>query len=149
MNTKTYLNHDQTTLIRWNPVCMLDIETIVSTRTLSRVEFIYACNYHIILLTLFRVEVNAVFFQCHHMSLTDIVVSPPSCGRSVTDFWGWDAYEAQLRCPDEVDSDVWIWSTKLPRPWSPWESSHQGKIPMVEPGIEPRTSWSVVRNSDK
>jgi hypothetical protein len=24
----------------------------------------------------------------------------------------------------------------------------QGKIPMVETGIEPGTSWSVVRNSD-
>jgi hypothetical protein len=34
----------------------------------------------------------------------------PGCGRSVNDFWGWDAYEAQLRCPDEVDGDIWIWS---------------------------------------
>jgi hypothetical protein len=24
--------------------------------------------------------------QCHHMSLMDFVVSPPGCGRSVTDF---------------------------------------------------------------
>jgi hypothetical protein len=50
--------------------------------------------------------------QCHHMSLMDYVVSPPGCGRSVTDFWGWDAREAQLRCPDEVDGDIWIWSTR-------------------------------------
>jgi hypothetical protein len=35
---------------------------------------------------------------------------PPSCGLSVTDFWGWDAREAQLRCPDEVDG--YIWSTR-------------------------------------
>jgi hypothetical protein len=47
---------------------------------------------------------------------------------SVTEFWGWGAHEAQLRCPDEVDGDIWIWSTgrglkpKLIRPWSPWES---------------------------
>jgi hypothetical protein len=34
------------------------------------------------------------------------VISPPVCGQSVTDFWGWDAYEAQLRCPDEVYGDV-------------------------------------------
>jgi hypothetical protein len=27
-----------------------------------------------------------IFFQCHHMSLMDFVVSPPGCGRSVTDF---------------------------------------------------------------
>jgi hypothetical protein len=50
-------------------------------------------------------------FQCHHMSLMDFVVSPPSCGRSVTDL-GWDAHEAQLSCSDEVDGDTWIWSTR-------------------------------------
>jgi hypothetical protein len=50
--------------------------------------------------------------QCHHMSLMDLVVSPPGCGRIVTDFWDWDAHEAQLRCPDEVDGDIWIWSTR-------------------------------------
>jgi hypothetical protein len=37
---------------------------------------------------------------------------PPGCGWSVTDFWGWDAHEARLRCPDEVDGDIWIWSTR-------------------------------------
>ena len=26
----------------------------------------------------------------------------PSCGDSVADFWGWDAHEARLRCPDDV-----------------------------------------------
>jgi hypothetical protein len=39
----------------------------------------------------------------------DFVVSPPGCGWSGTDFWVWDAHEAQLRCPDEVDGDIWIW----------------------------------------
>jgi hypothetical protein len=48
--------------------------------------------------------------QCHHMSLMDFVVSPSGCGRSVTEFWGWDAHEAQLRCPGVVDGDIWIWS---------------------------------------
>ena len=38
--------------------------------------------------------------------------------------------------------------TTLPRPWSPRESSPSRKIPTVELGIEPRTSWLVVRNSD-
>ena len=42
------------------------------------------------------------FSQCHHMSFVDFVVLPPGHGRSVTDFWGWDAHEAQLRCPDGV-----------------------------------------------
>ena len=27
---------------------------------------------------------------------------PPGCGDSVADFWGWDAHEARLRCPDDV-----------------------------------------------
>jgi hypothetical protein len=52
---------------------------------------------------------------------------PPGCGRSVTDCWGCHAHEVQLHCPD------------LPL---------KGKILMVEPRIEPETSWSVVRNSD-
>jgi hypothetical protein len=41
------------------------------------------------------------------MSVMDFVVSPPGCGWSVTDFWGWDTYEAQLRCPNEVDGDIY------------------------------------------
>ena len=36
----------------------------------------------------------------------------------------------------------------LPRPRSPWESSLSRKIPTVEPGIEPGTSWLVVRDPD-
>jgi hypothetical protein len=46
------------------------------------------------------------------MSLMDLVVFPPGCGRIVTIFWGWDVHEAQLRCPDEVGGDIWIWSTR-------------------------------------
>ena len=38
--------------------------------------------------------------QCRHMSFVDFVVLPPGHGRSVTDYWVWDAHEAQLRCPD-------------------------------------------------
>jgi hypothetical protein len=55
------------------------------------------------------------------MSLMDFVFSPPVCDLSVTYFWDWDAHEAQLRCPDEMDGDIWIWSTlnlnstKIPR----------------------------------
>jgi hypothetical protein len=30
----------------------------------------------------------------------------PGYGWSVTDFWGWDAHGARLRCPDEVDGDI-------------------------------------------
>jgi hypothetical protein len=46
--------------------------------------------------------------QRHYMSLEDFMVSPPSCGQSVTNFWGWDVHQAQLRCPDGVDGDIWI-----------------------------------------
>ena len=34
------------------------------------------------------------------------VVFSPGHGRSVTDFWGWDAREARLRCPDDVSGDI-------------------------------------------
>ena len=98
------------------------------------------------------------FVQCHHMSFADFVVLPPGYGRTVTDFWGWDAHEAQLRCPDGVwvviEEDVVpggalnLKSTNLPTPWSQRESSPSRKIPTVEPGIEPGTSWLVVRDSD-
>jgi len=36
----------------------------------------------------------------------DFVVLPPGHGKSVTDFWVWDAHEAQLRCPDDVSGDI-------------------------------------------
>ena len=31
---------------------------------------------------------------------------PPGCGDSVADFWGWDAHEARLLCPDDVSGDM-------------------------------------------
>ena len=31
---------------------------------------------------------------------------PPGCVDSVADFWGWDAHEALLRCPDDVSGDM-------------------------------------------
>jgi hypothetical protein len=96
----------------------------------------YVWNLYVMQVTYFFLSLTSrtysFFCQCQHMSLMDFVVSPSSCGRSVTEFWGWDPHEAQLRCPDEVDGDIRIWSTgrglnlsstKLPRPWSPWESS--------------------------
>jgi len=46
------------------------------------------------------------FSHCHHMFLWTLVVLPPSCGDSVADFWGWDAHEAQLRCPDDVSGGM-------------------------------------------
>jgi hypothetical protein len=85
------------------------------------------------------------------MSLMDFVVSPPDCGRSLTDFSGWNAHEARLRCPDEVDGDIWIWSTSRGlKPKFYWTTQtmvakgifpfKKKEIPMAEPGIEPGTS---------
>jgi hypothetical protein len=38
--------------------------------------------------------------------LTNFRGFPPGCGDSVADFWGWDAREARLRCPDDVSGDM-------------------------------------------
>ena len=39
-------------------------------------------------------------------ALTNFRGFPPVCGDSVDDFWGWDAHEARLRCPDDVSGDM-------------------------------------------
>ena len=44
--------------------------------------------------------------------LVNFVVLPPGHGSSVTDSWGWDAHEAQLRCPDDVSGDIGGWSAR-------------------------------------
>jgi len=44
------------------------------------------------------------FFFCP-MPPHFLAVLPPGHGRGVTDFWGWDAHEAQLRYPDDVSGD--------------------------------------------
>jgi hypothetical protein len=44
--------------------------------------------------------------------LMDLVVLPPGHGSTVTDFWGWDAHEAQLRCPDDVSGDIGGWGAR-------------------------------------
>jgi len=31
---------------------------------------------------------------------------PSGCGDSVADFWGWDAHEARLLCPDDMSGDM-------------------------------------------
>ena len=78
---------------------------------------------------------------------------PPGCGDSVADFWGWDAHEARLRCPDDVSGDVQ--EDEIPggalnlnllttqTMVTTGNLSLQGKIPMVEPGIESGTSLGL------
>jgi len=56
----------------------------------------------------FYILVYIELFFCRPMPphvLVDFVVLPPGHGMSVTDFWVWDAHEAQLRCPDDVSAD--------------------------------------------
>ena len=83
---------------------------------------------------------------------------PPGCGDNAADFWGWDAHEARLRCPDDVSGDMQ--EDEIPggavslnllttqTMVTTGNLSLQGKIPMVEPEIEPGTSWLVVRDPD-
>ena len=40
------------------------------------------------------------------MFLWTFVVFSPGFDDSVADFWGWDAHEARLRCPDDVSGDT-------------------------------------------
>jgi len=87
----------------------------------------------------------------------DFVVLPPGHGSSVTDFLGWDAHQAQLRCPDDVSGNIGGWSARRalkPKFYQPTQTmvtaeySPSGKIPTVEPAIEPGTSRLVVRDTD-
>ena len=88
----------------------------------------------------------------------NFVVFPPGCGDSVAHIWGWEAHEERLRCPDEVSGDMCEdevpgWALKPKSTIDPDHGHHRdlslpGKIPMVEPGIEPGNSWLVVRNFD-
>ena len=83
---------------------------------------------------------------------------PPGCGDSVADFWGWNAHEARLRCPDDVSGDMQedeipggALSLNLLTAQTMVTTGIfpcKGKIPMVEPGIEPGISWLVVRDPD-
>ena len=64
----------------------------------------------------------------------------------------------RLRCPNEVSDDMCEdevpgWALKSKSTNYPDLGHHgdlplPGKFPMVEPGIEPGTSWLVVRNLD-
>ena len=67
---------------------------------------------------------------------------PPGRADSVADFWGWDAREAHTR------RDLKPKSTNYPDHGHHGNLSLQGKIPTVEPGMEPGTSWLVVSVSD-
>ena len=50
--------------------------------------------------------VNFFFFPPMPHVLMNFRGFPPGCSDSVADFWGWDAHEARLRCPDDVSGDM-------------------------------------------
>jgi hypothetical protein len=80
----------------------------------------------------------------------DFLVPPPGCDRSVTDFRGWGAHTAQLRCPDDVSDDIYergVPGRALNLNYTSYTDHGrcgnlpvQEKIPSAEPGIEPGTS---------
>ena len=85
--------------------------------------------------------------------LTNFRGFPPGRGDSVADFWGWDAHEARLRCPDDVSGDMQedeIQGGALSLNLLTTQTMvTTGIFPcMVEPGIERGTSWLVVRDPD-
>jgi hypothetical protein len=55
-------------------------------------------------------DIRLLFLPPH--VLMDFVVFPPGHGSSITDFLGWGAHEAQLRCPDDVSGDIGGWSSR-------------------------------------
>jgi len=90
---------------------------------------------------------HRMFSFCNPMSphvLVDFVVLPPGHGRSVTSFWSWDAYEAQLRCPDDVSGDIGGCSARRALK----HKFYQPTQTIVTVEIEPGTSWLVVRDHE-
>jgi hypothetical protein len=87
------------------------------------------------------------------------VVSSPSCGRSVTEFWSWNvhrrSYVVPMRWMVIYEYEILGWaltlsSTNLPRPWSPWESSptrknsHGGTVNRTrDPTISSKQLWPL------
>ena len=87
-------------------------------------------------------------FHPHHMFLWTFAVFPPGCGDSVADFWGWDAHEARLRFPDDVSGDMQE-DEILGGALSLNLLTTQTMVTTgIFPGIEPGTSWLVVRDPD-
>jgi hypothetical protein len=70
--------------------------------------------------------------QCPHTSLMDFLVSPPGCGRSVTDFWSWEAvtflviyeYEVPLTTQTMFTMDIFPFKEK-----PAWQNRESNSMP--------------------
>jgi hypothetical protein len=97
---------------------------------------------------------SKIFFSMPPHVHIVIVVPPPGCGRSVIVFWGWCAHSAQLRCSDYMSDNIHergVPGGALNLNSTGYQDNElplREKIPTAELGIEPRTSWLVVRSSD-
>jgi hypothetical protein len=87
-----------------------------------------------------KLHVFMFFCQCHHMSLIDFMASPPGCEagtpmrRSDVAPMSWMVIYKYK----EPGGTLNLSSTKLPRPWSPWESSPSKKNPHGRTGNRTR-----------
>jgi hypothetical protein len=121
-------------------------------------NFLNMCPILLMMCSSFLQDIIVIFVPLPPHVHIDFVVHPPGCGRSVTDFWGWDAHRARLRCRNDVNDDMCergvpggalnLSSTSYPDHGRRRDLPLQGKIPTSEPRIEPGTSWLVVRSSD-
>ena len=126
-----YINRSTSWCILWSVSLLISISSTEWTLNLYR-KFKFKISHIQILgfwlqhvsdaLLFYRVPTMAhdscIFWLCFffqmtpHVFLVDFVVLPPEHGRNVTEFWGWDAHEAQLRCPDGVSGDIGGYSSR-------------------------------------
>jgi len=86
--------------------------------------------------------------------LMDFVVLPPRHGRSVTDFRGWEAHDAQLRCPDDVSGDIGRCSVRRalkPKLYQPTQTMVTAGIPFRKNthGRAGNRTWDLMICSQK
>ena len=85
----------------------LIVQISLSYNKTGRASLLY--SFILVYIYIYCVYINIYYiFLCSNAPhvLVDFVVFPPGHGRSVTDFWVWDAHEARLRCPDDVSGDI-------------------------------------------
>jgi hypothetical protein len=92
-------------------IVLLLYDTLIKVTELTEIcswRIILCCKFvldeHKCAYSDYRISANICFPMPPHVHM-DFVVPPPGCGRSVTEFWGWGAHRAQLRCPDYMSDN--------------------------------------------